>query len=255
MPESFHDLVQLTDPHYLAEPDGRLKGVHTRSSFVRVLTAALAESPPPVAILLTGDVTQDGSRAGYEAIRDDLARARVPVWSLPGNHDDPAVMAEVMDGDGFDYCRPLRLGPWEVLLVGTWDGDRGGGRVGEEGLHRFARQLADSEAEHILVCLHHQPTPMGSRWLDGVGLDDAEDFMAVVGGDDRIRGLLWGHVHQELDETRDGLRYMSTPSTCFQFLPRQDDFALDPLPPGYRRLRLHDDGRIETAVRRVAVPA
>ena len=255
MPESFYDLVQLTDPHYLADPDGRLKDVHTRSTFVQVLTTALAESPPPTAILLTGDVTQDGSRAGYEGIRADLARAGVPVWSLPGNHDDPAVMAEVMDGDGFHYCRPQRLGPWEVLLVGTWDGDRGGGRVGEADLEIVARQLAASDAEHILVCLHHQPTPIGSGWLDGVGLDDAEDFRAIVAGDDRIRALLWGHVHQEFDETRGALRLMSTPSTCFQFVPRQDDFAIDTLPPGYRRLRLHDNGRIETTVRRVAVPA
>ncbi len=253
MSESFYDLVQLTDPHYMEDPDGRLKDVHTRSTFVQVLTAALAESPPPVAILLTGDVTQDGSRSGYEAIRNDLARTGVPVWCLPGNHDDPAVMAEIMAGDGFNYCQPRRLGPWEVLLVGTWDGDRGGGRVGEAGLETFARQLAASEAEHILVCLHHQPSPMGCRWLDGVGLDDAADFMAVVDGDERIRGLAWGHVHQALDEQRGAVQLMSTPSTCFQFMPRQDDFALDPQPPGYRPLRLHADGRIETAIRRVPV--
>jgi Icc protein len=252
MSESFYDLVQLTDPHYLADPDGRLKDVHTRTTFVQVLTTALAESPPPVAILLTGDVTQDGSRAGYEGIREDLARAGVPVWSLAGNHDDPVVMAEVMSGDGFHFCAPQRLGPWEVLLVSTWDGDRGGGRVGEAGLQTLARQLAASAAEHILVCLHHQPTPMGCAWLDGVGLDDAADFMAVVDADERIRGLVWGHVHQALDETRGALRLMSTPSTCFQFLPRQDDFGIDPRPPGYRQLRLHDDGRIETAVRRIA---
>ena len=177
MSESFYDLVQLTDPHYLADPDGRLKDVHTRTTFVQVLTTALAESPPPVAILLTGDVTQDGSRAGYEGIREDLAKAGVPVWSLAGNHDDPVVMAEVMSGDGFHFCAPQRLGPWEVLLVSTWDGDRGGGRVGEAGLQTLARQLAASAAEHILVCLHHQPTPMGCAWLDGVGLDDAADFL------------------------------------------------------------------------------
>ena len=41
---------------------------------------------------------------------------------------------------------------------------------------------------------------------------------------------------------------MSTPSTCAQFLPRSDFFALDERPPGLRWLELHADGRIETEV-------
>jgi Icc protein len=70
-----------------------------------------------------------------------------------------------------------------------------------------------------------------------------------------VRGLVWGHVHQALDEQRGGLTLMSTPSTCFQFVPRRDDFAIDYVAPGYRQIRLHPDGRIETRVRRVAPAA
>ena len=41
---------------------------------------------------------------------------------------------------------------------------------------------------------------------------------------------------------------MSTPSTCAQFLPRSEFFALDDRPPGLRWLELHADGHIETEV-------
>ncbi len=41
---------------------------------------------------------------------------------------------------------------------------------------------------------------------------------------------------------------MSTPSTCAQFLPNSDDFALDSRPPGYRWLELSSDGSISTRV-------
>lgn len=67
----------------------------------------------------------------------------------------------------------------------------------------------------------------------------------------RVRGVLWGHIHQELDVERNGVRLLATPSTCIQFAPRSDDFALDHLLPGYRWLRLHADGRIETGVSRL----
>jgi Icc protein len=251
MGKSTYELLQLTDPHYLADPDGLLKDVHTRSSFRRVLEAALADTPRPDAILLTGDVTQDGSREGYLAIREDLARFGVPVWSLPGNHDDPAIMAEILGEPPFEYCRPQRLGDWLIAMVDTWDGDRGGGRVGEAGLEALDWQLGASDAPHAMVCLHHQPTPVGCAWLDGVGLDDGPSFMDLVGRHPRVRGLLWGHVHQLFDEQRGAMRLMSTPSTCFQFVPRQDEFGIDPAPPGYRHIRLHVDGRIESDVRRV----
>ncbi|MGV8161463.1 3',5'-cyclic-AMP phosphodiesterase, partial [Pseudomonas aeruginosa] len=36
-----------------------------------------------------------------------------------------------------------------------------------------------------------------------------------------------------------------------QFAPGSSDFTLDRLAPGYRWLRLHDDGRLETGISRV----
>jgi Icc protein len=44
---------------------------------------------------------------------------------------------------------------------------------------------------------------------------------------------------------------MASPSTCIQFAPNSEDFKLDERAPGYRWLRLHDDGRIETGVSRI----
>jgi len=37
-----------------------------------------------------------------------------------------------------------------------------------------------------------------------------------------------------------------------QFLPGSEKFSLDTRTPGYRRLTLHPDGRIDTDVRRLA---
>jgi 3',5'-cyclic-AMP phosphodiesterase len=63
--------------------------------------------------------------------------------------------------------------------------------------------------------------------------------------------MVWGHVHQQFDSRRKGVRLLSVPSTCAQFLPHADQFALDPSPPGYRRLTLCADGSIDTEVIRV----
>ena len=79
---------------------------------------------------------------------------------------------------------------------------------------------------------------------------DADTFLEVIARYPRLRGVLWGHVHQALDTVRDGVRFFCTPSTCVQFLPRQEDFAVDQRGPGYRWLELSADGTIRTGVSR-----
>lgn len=241
------DILQLTDPHLFADPETRLRGVETASSFRRALDHALAAWNPDV-ILLTGDLSEDRSAEAYLQLRKALESLQIPVYCIPGNHDDPEVMARELRGPQFNYCQPLRHQNWLLPMLNTWDGDRGGGRLGREELERLAEQLSATDAEHVLVCLHHQPVPVGSAWLDSVGLDDSAALMETIGQFPRVRGLLWGHVHQNFDQHDGGLRLMGTPSTCYQFEPGRDDFALDALGPGYRRLRLHADGRIDSQV-------
>jgi Icc protein len=47
---------------------------------------------------------------------------------------------------------------------------------------------------------------------------------------------------------RGEVRFLSAPSTCSQFLPSNDFFAIDNRPPGMRWLLLDADGRLETEV-------
>jgi 3',5'-cyclic-AMP phosphodiesterase len=99
-----------------------------------------------------------------------------------------------------------------------------------------------------MVCLHHHPVAMASRWLDALGIDNADEFFQVLDAHAQVRAISWGHVHQCFDARRHGVRLLATPSTCAQFLPLADDFAVDARSPAYRRLTLRADGTIETDV-------
>jgi Icc protein len=89
---------------------------------------------------------------------------------------------------------------------------------------------------------------MGSRWLDQVGLKDADAFMKIVRTNTNVRGVLWGHVHQSLDAFMHGVRFMATPAISAQFTPGSDTFAIDARPPAYRTLELMPDGSIVSEV-------
>jgi Icc protein len=242
-------VLQITDMHLHAAADSRMRGVTTYETLLAVIDHVQRDERwPPDAIVVTGDIVQDESRAGYERFRDTLASLGAPVYCLPGNHDDPRLMADVLCQSPFQVCGNSTIGDWKMYFLSSFAKGDDGGSVGPEAIAALNASLSSQASPFALICLHHQPLPMGSAWLDGVGLRDASDFLACIDGHSAVRGVLWGHVHQESDRDRKGVRYMSTPSTCAQFLPNNDSFSLDSRPPGARWIELRADGSIETDV-------
>ena len=191
---------------------------------------------------------QDETRAGYEAFRAVLEKYGVPVYCIPGNHDAPEIMDEVLGIPPFKAGGTIKNGNWSLIMLNSFSPGEDSGRLEGDELNRLQESLMADRARHTLICVHHHPIPMGSRWLDGVGLRNSAEFFEIVDRFPQVRGILWGHVHQASDRRRKGVRLMSSPSTCSQFLPNSDDFAIDARPPGYRWLDLRDNGAIETTV-------
>lgn len=242
-------LLQITDMHLHAAADSRMRGVTTYETLLAILEQVQRDTRwPPDAIVVTGDIVQDESRAGYERFRATLQPLGVPVFCIPGNHDDPQLMLEVLAEAPFQVCGEMAMAGWMLIFLNTFSPGDDGGKLGAAALEELDEKLSEHSNKHALICMHHHPLPMGSAWLDGVGLRDAQEFLACVERHEQVRGVLWGHVHQASDRTRAGVRFLSTPSTCAQFLPDSDSFALAKQPPGLRWLRLEAEGGIDTAI-------
>jgi Icc protein len=240
-------ILHITDPHLYGNAGGSLRGVETDSSLRRVLDAAIAGEPDYSAVLVTGDLVQDDP-SGYLRFKSLFGALRKPVLCIPGNHDEPDAMRQGLAQAPFEYCGTHAIGAWQFVMLDSYDPGHVGGRLSFDELTRLDAALAGSSS-HSLVCLHHHPVAMGSRWLDGIGLANAPEFWRVIDAHANVRGVAWGHVHQAYEGERNGVRLFATPSTCAQFQPHSDRYAIDSSPPAYRRLELLDDGRIVSEVR------
>jgi Icc protein len=241
-------LLQVTDPHLFGDPATELYGVNTAESLRLTLATALADGPAPDAVLVTGDIGDDMSAEAYASFRGALQVCRAPVFCLPGNHDSPALMTRLLNGDGFQYCASTRLAGWGLVLLDTHVPGRPHGRLAAAELERLDAELRALHDAPVLVALHHPPLPVGSAWLDGVGLRNADAFLTVIDRHANVRCVLAGHVHQEFDVRRGSVRILATPSTCAQFTPHTERCVMDRRPPGYRWLGLHADGSVTTRV-------
>ena len=84
-----------------------------------------------------------------------------------------------------------------------------------------------------------------------MSLTNSDAFLATLARYPQVKTIVFGHAHQEATAQFQHVHIYGTPSTCTQFKPESQTFALDELAAGYRILDLHDDGHIETCVKRI----
>ncbi|HLK71550.1 MAG TPA: metallophosphoesterase [Steroidobacteraceae bacterium] len=237
-------LLQISDPHLFADPNGRLRGVNTLTSLQRVLDHALAHRRGLDALLCTGDIVND-EPAGYAHFERLTGSIGLPVFCLPGNHDDARALRAALAHAPFQVGGHVDVGRWRLVLLDSSVPGRAAGHLAHAELERLRDALQGSD-RHVMICLHHQPVPMASRWLDALGLDNAAELLALLDDYPKVRAITWGHVHQCFDSHRHGVRLLGTPSTGAQFLPLSREFAIDTRPPAYRLLNLRADGTLST---------
>jgi len=242
-------VLQLTDTHLYSGDDSRLLGVNTLESFHSVIDAFLETGWKPDLILATGDLVHDASPHGYHRLAGLLDRFEVPVYCLPGNHDLPQTMRDHLQSDRVSCPQVVDHKGWRLILLNSVIEGEVGGHLEAQELDLLVQALSDN-AHPTLISLHHQPVPVGSAWIDDMGLDNAHELQQVIAGHPQVRGLLWGHVHQQFDDYLNGVRLMATPSTCVQFAPESDEFGVDQQQPGFRLLALMPDGQILSEVMR-----
>ncbi len=239
-------ILQITDPHLYGSPGGRLRGVVTDASLAAALDDAFARGADYSAVLVTGDLVQDDA-SGYLRFRGAFGSLQKPVLCIPGNHDEPQTMRRELSGAPFQYCGAHEIEDWQFIMLDSYDPGHVGGRLSSNELARLDQALRASP-KHAMVCMHHHPVVMGSRWLDTIGLAEPEAFWRVIDSHTHVRAVVWGHVHQVYEGQRGNVRLFATPSTGAQFLPGSDRYAVDSRPPAYRTFNLHANGRIDSAV-------
>ncbi|MCP5180971.1 MAG: metallophosphoesterase [Pseudomonadales bacterium] len=233
------DVLHITDVHLLPDAGARLVNVDTQRCLEAVLDQALADGRPD-ALVATGDIAQEG-RADVYARFLDTVRSRYdgPLLCTPGNHDLLAPMR-----DAGLPMQDLEFDHWRIVALDSHADESLASVVPAEKLAELSARVGD---RRTLLVTHHHLLPVQCPWLDGDRIAGA-DVHAWLAASTAVRAVVFGHVHQIVEARLGNVRLMGSPSTCFQFLPRSARFTLDTLPPGFRRIRLYDDGSIVSAV-------
>jgi Icc protein len=163
-------------------------------------------------------------------------------------------MQQSLEQNCIHLKRSAQLGNWRIIMLNSNVEGHVYGLLDQKELADLDLELADSErnGSHVLVCVHHNCLPVQAAWLQQHCLKNADELFSVLDQYSHVRGILYGHIHQEFESSRNDVKIMAAPSTCIQFHPTNDNFTIDNAQPGYRWLNLGADGTIESGVERVS---
>ncbi len=244
-------IIQLTDCHLYASSDGSLLGLNTFDSLSEIIQLVTEYPNPANLIIVTGDLVHDGSKAGYQKLADLLSRTECNCFVLPGNHDHIANLNLVMSKNGIQSCGHHDAKNWRLIMLNSQIPGEPGGHLCDAEINRLKR-LLDDDKHYKLIFLHHHPAPVGSKWLDEIGLDNGPEFLQLIENAPHVKGVIFGHVHQQWEDRHHHIKLFATPSTCIQFAPNMEDFSLSMSQPGWRTLSLYDNGKLTSEVHQLA---
>ena len=253
MPDKPVKLLQITDCHLGENRHDPLLSMSPDESLVDVIALIQQQHGRSDLLIATGDLVNRPSLSAYQRLHHHLENdIDAPFAWLPGNHDDPALMASL--GEEVN-CKVHVLGHWLIVLLDSRVAGKTHGNFTDTELEFLKDTLEAHSDKHIMVCLHHQPVPIGSAWMDRYIVQNASEFWSIIDKSNAVKMVVWGHVHQQFDEiyahSGGDIALLAAPSTCIQFTPGKKEFTVENSMPGYRWFELYDDGRFTTSVERI----
>jgi 3',5'-cyclic-AMP phosphodiesterase len=254
-------VAQISDLHVGRPGDLAYRRFDTAQRLARCIEHLMGQRPVPDVVLATGDLVDAGNEEEYRRLQKLLAPLKMPVYLIPGNHDDrDALRSAFADhaylghiGEPVCYCvaeHPLRL----IALDTTVPGETGGA-LDRRQIDWLAEQLDVAPRQPALIFMHHPPFKTGIATMDEIGLDatGAAHLGAVVWRHPQIALLTCGHVHRGIQVRWNGTIASVCPSTAYQYGLNLESHGLQPSsdePPAYQ---LHCWNGVELVTHTVAV--
>ncbi len=215
-------IVQLTDLH-IREP-GRLAygRINTAPYLVEAVASVKRLRQAPDAVVITGDLTDFGRAAEYEHLARLLAPLELPVYLLPGNHDERAQLRRSFPdhtylGDGEFVQYSVRIGSLRLLTLDTVVPMQSHGALCAQRLEWLERELELHRDEPVIIAMHHPPFRTLIGHMDKIGLLEGTGALErIVSRHPNVQRVICGHLHRPIDVRFGGTIASTAPAPAHQ---------------------------------------
>jgi 3',5'-cyclic AMP phosphodiesterase CpdA len=236
-------LAQLSDLHVKARGELSYRVVDTAAMLRACVKHVLALQQRPDAVAITGDLTDGGQPEEYALLRELIAPLAMPVYLIPGNHDERhAMRAAFADhaylGQSRDVVQyAIDAHPLRIVAIDTVIPGESGGALDGVSIAWLDRTLAQAPGRPTVVLMHHPPFTTHIGHMDAYGLRNPEALAAVIRRHPQVERILCGHVHRAIEVRFAGTIAATAPSPAHQValdlgVEAPSRFVMEP--PAYR---------------------
>ncbi|MFJ3876405.1 metallophosphoesterase [Streptomyces sp. NPDC090077] len=211
------------------------------------------------AVLVSGDITDNGTPGEYEEARKVLT-SRHPLVICPGNHDERRAFRRGLLGEEEPSAAPVdQVLRGEGFVLAVCDSSVPGehhGYLEDSTLEWLDGILTGTPQEvPVLVAFHHPPVELHTPYVDGIRQFGEERLEALAGRHPHLLAFLCGHAHTAAATTFAGRPLLVAPGVVSTLrLPWEERTGPDhhvhlDEPPAVAFHVLGGDGRLTTHYR------
>lgn len=224
-------LIQITDLH-LRGGGGLICGLDPAANLEKAVADINRNHPDADLVVVSGDLSDDGSPASYRLLSTILETLIPPVRLMLGNHDERAAFSAVFPNapaeDGFVQS-VHDIDGVRLVFLDTLDEGAVAGKLCERRLAWLDRRLGEAPAD-AFIFMHHPPFDIAFPPLDAVKLADSQALADVLRRHGNVRNIFAGHVHRLCSGTWNGIAFNTGRGTNHQTAPL---FGAKDFAPGF----------------------
>ena len=193
----------------------------TRHQLMRCIQHLNQLEPKPDLVIATGDLADEPTPADYEELRRQLAGLSMPVYVIPGNHDDRDMLRAAFETEGYfqadstflHYC--IETYPLRMIALDTVEREGDAGEMCPERLSWLDDRLSEQPTRPTMIFMHHQPKYTRIGYTDYHAFDGAEDMEALIARHAHVEWIACGHLHRPIQMRWGGSVVSVAPSASF----------------------------------------
>jgi Icc protein len=214
-------IAQISDLHVDVQGQLLFGRIDTAARLTHCIQHIARLPVQPALIVASGDLVNRGTIEEYRVLRERLAPLTMPVYLMPGNHDERTALRNVFPDHTYlpshgTLHYSVDVEDLRLIMLDTVIPGEGGGGLDAAQLDWLDQSMA---ARSCMIFMHHPPFATGVSYMDEIALDAADGarFAAVVSRHRFVQRISCGHVHRAVSCAWNGTVAGVCPSSAFQY--------------------------------------
>jgi len=176
----------------------------------------------PSFVIITGDFSEHSDIEEQIRFKEMLSLFKPPVYLIPGNHEIPNTFSTKEDYETFYGVKryySFNYLNYHFIMLDTTKTCGEGGHIDDQQIYWLKKDLANVDAKHILIFMHH---PIFGLFKEKYFLvDNPNDILPLIQRHN-VKMVLAGHQHLNYEKTLNCVSFINTASIQWNFKNEYD---------------------------------